>query len=208
MPDDLQETIQQLLDGLAAEDPSTLDQLIGLLHDELRLVAHRQRRRWHGDDTLGTTALVNEAYLKLRRQKRIGTASREHFLALASRAMRHILSTYSEQRRTLKRGGGLALVPLDEVELPSVDRTAERHRTADPAAMGAGDGEAILAALEGALRRLEESHARQCRVVECRFYGGLTVEQTAVALGTSPRTVKRDWAFAQAWLKRELGDVI
>jgi RNA polymerase sigma factor (TIGR02999 family) len=195
MPDAPGRTLQQLLDGLTADDPASLDPLIDVLHEELRLVAHRQRRRWHRDDTLGTTALVHEAYLKLRRQKRIVTASREHFLALASRAMRHILSTYSEQRRTLKRGGGLARVSLDESHLPADD----------PAAEGAED---ILAALDRALRRLEASHARQCRVVECRFYGGLTVEQTAAALGTSTRTVKRDWAFAQAWLKRELEAVI
>lgn len=208
MHDDPQETIQQLLDGLPADDPSTLDQLIDLLHEELRLVAHRQRRRWHRDDTLGTTALVNEAYLKLRRQKRIGTGSREHFLALASRAMRHILSTYSEQRRTLKRGGGFARVSLDESHTPAAERTAERQPIADPVALCAGDGEEILAALESALRRLEQTHPRHCRVVECRFYGGLTVEQTAAALGTSTRTVKRDWAFAQAWLKRELEEMV
>jgi RNA polymerase sigma factor (TIGR02999 family) len=195
MHDAPQEALQRLLDGLTADDAANLDPLIDVLHEELRLVAHRQRRRWHRDDTLGTTALVNEAYLKLRRQKRIGTASRAHFLALASRAMRHILSTYSEQRRTLKRGGGLTRVPLDESHMPAADEAT-------------GNGEDILAALDGALRRLEESYARQCRVVECRFYGGLTVEQTAAALGTSTRTVKRDWAFAQAWLKRELAEVI
>jgi RNA polymerase sigma factor (TIGR02999 family) len=195
MRDDAQVTIQRLLDGLAADEPATLDALIDFLYDELRLVAHQQRRRWHRDDTLGTTALVNEVYLKLRRQKRIGTVSREHFLALASRAMRHILSTYAEQRRTLKRGGGLARVPLDEADTPAVDAAAD-------------DGEDALSALECALRRLEETHPRHCRVVECRFYGGLTVEQTAAALATSPRTVKRDWAFAQAWLKRELEEVI
>ncbi len=190
-----QTTIPRLLDAVAEGDTAALDAVVSLLHDELRLVAHQQRRRWHRDDTLGTTALVNEVYLKLHRQQRIGTVSREHFLALASRAMRHILSTYAEQRRTLKRGGGLARVPLDEADTPAVEAAAD-------------DGEDALAALDGALRRLEETHPRHCRVVECRFYGGLTVEETAAALGTSPRTVKRDWAFAQAWLKRELEEVI
>jgi RNA polymerase sigma factor (TIGR02999 family) len=197
------EALQPLLDGLAGDIPANLDLLIELLHEELRLVAHQQRRRWHRDETLGTTALVNEAYLKLRRQKRIGTASREHFLALASRAMRHILSTYAEQRRTLKRGGGFALVSLEESYTPSDGPTAEDGTVAEPAS-GDGEGEALLAELDRALSRLEAAHARQCRVVECRFYGGLTVEQTAAALGLSTRTVKRDWAFAQAWLKREL----
>jgi RNA polymerase sigma factor (TIGR02999 family) len=207
MHDAPQETLQKLLDGLTAGDPASLDPIIDVLYEELRLVAHRQRRRWHGDDTLGTTALVNEAYLKLRRQRRIGTASREHFLALASRAMRHILSTYSEQRRTLKRGGGFALVAFDKAHAPSAEARAESDAIPEPAAAGAGDGEAMLLALDRALLRLEGSHARQCRVVECRLYGGLTVEQTAAALGLSPRTVKRDWAFAQAWLKRELEEV-
>jgi RNA polymerase sigma factor (TIGR02999 family) len=206
MPEAPQETLQRLLAGLSADENANLDPLIDLLHEELRLVAHRQRRRWHRNDTLGTTALVNEAYLKLRRQKHIGTASREHFLALASRAMRHILSTYAEQRRTLKRGGGSALVTLDDAHLPAVRTAADSASTPDLA--GDFDDEAILAALGRALNRLQESHARQCSVVECRFYGGLTVEQTADALGISARTVKRDWAFAQAWLKRELAEMV
>jgi RNA polymerase sigma factor (TIGR02999 family) len=189
-----QTTTAPFLENLSDADPAALDATIALLYDELRRVAHQQRRRWHGDDTLGTTALVNEAYLKLRRLKRVEAASRQHFLALASRAMRHILSTYAEQRRALKRGGGFARVALGEMEAPTADgATAE-------------DPEDTLAAVDRALRRLEESHPRQCRVVECRFFGGLTVEETASALGTSVRTVKRDWAFAQAWLKRELGE--
>ena len=131
MHDAPQETLQRLLDGLAVGDPTSLDLLIGLLHEDLRRLAHRQRLRWHRDDTLGTTALVNEAYLKLRRQRRIGTASREHFLALASRAMRHILSTYAEGRHTLTRGGGLTPVPLaDATSLPlRRRRTSGRRRT-------------------------------------------------------------------------------
>lgn len=187
--------IRQLLDPAVESEPAVLDALVEALHEELRLVAHRQRRRWHGDDTLGTTALVNEAYLKLRRQQRLNPASGQHFLALASRAMRHILSTYAETRRTLKRGGGLARVELDDALIPAAE-------------VAASNGEDVLAALDRALSRLESSHPRHCRVVECRFYGGLTVEQTAAALGTSTRTVKRDWAFAQAWLKRELEEML
>jgi RNA polymerase sigma factor (TIGR02999 family) len=193
--DPIQATVAQHLEALQGGDEAALADLFPILYEELRLVAHQQRRRWHSDDTLGTTALVNEVYLKLHRQKRIGTASREHFLALASRAMRHILSTYAEQRRTLKRGGGLARVPLDEAHTPAADAAGD-------------DGEEVLAALDGALHRLEETHPRHCRVVECRFFGGLTVEETATALGTSTRTIKRHWAFAQAWLKRELGEVL
>ncbi|HXW07835.1 MAG TPA: ECF-type sigma factor [Vicinamibacterales bacterium] len=186
-------TVGRLLEGLARGDPAALDALVAVLYDELRIVAHRQRRRWRGDDTLGTTALLHETYLKLRRQKRIGTESRDHFLALASRAMRHILSTCAEQRRTLKRGSAVGRVPVTGVELPAAESP-----TADE----------VLITMNDALRRMEAVHPRQCRVVECRFYGGLSVEEAAAALALSPRTIKRDWAFAQAWLKRELGELV
>lgn len=185
--------VRELLEGLQQGDSSALDLLIGILYEELRVIAHNQRRRWRGDDTLGTTALLHEAYAKLRRQKRISIESRSHFLALASRAMRHILSTYAEQRRARKRGGGVACVSLSGVDMPATTST---------------DCSEMLAAMDTALRRLEKHHERPCRVVECRFYAGMSVEETAAALGMSSRTVKRDWAFAQAWLKRELEEMI
>lgn len=185
--------VRELLEGLQQGDSSALDLLIGILYEELRVIAHNQRRRWRGDDTLGTTALLHEAYGKLRRQKRISIESRSHFLALASRAMRHILSTYAEQRRARKRGGGVACVSLSGVDMPATTST---------------DCSEMLAAMDTALRRLEKHHERPCRVVECRFYAGMSVEETAAALGMSSRTVKRDWAFAQAWLKRELEEMI
>lgn len=185
--------VRELLEGLQQGDSSALDLLIGILYEELRVIAHNQRRRWRGDDTLGTTALLHEAYAKLRRQKRISIESRSHFLALASRAMRHILSTYAEQRRARKRGGGVACVSLSGVDMPATTGT---------------DCSEMLVAMDTALRRLEKHHERPCRVVECRFYAGMSVEETAAALGMSSRTVKRDWAFAQAWLKRELEEMI
>lgn len=185
--------VRELLEGLQQGDSSALDLLIGILYEELRVIAHNQRRRWRGDDTLGTTALLHEAYAKLRRQKRISIESRSHFLALASRAMRHILSTYAEQRRARKRGGGVACVSLSGVDMPATTST---------------DCSEMLVAMDTALRRLEKHHERPCRVVECRFYAGMSVEETAAALGMSSRTVKRDWAFAQAWLKRELEEMI
>jgi RNA polymerase sigma factor (TIGR02999 family) len=194
--DDLQGTIPRLLDAVAEGDPAALDAVVSLLYDELRLLARQQRRRWRGDHTLDTTALVHEAYLKLVQQKRIATESRAHFLALASRAMRHILSNYAEERRAQKRGGGLEHLPLRELALAVRDDVA-----------GEDDAAELLAAMHAALERLEALHARACRVVECRFYGGLTIEETAAALGASPRTVKRDWAYAQAWLNRELREV-
>jgi RNA polymerase sigma factor (TIGR02999 family) len=185
--------VRELLEGLHQGDSSALDLLVGILYEELRVIAHNQRRRWRGDDTLGTTALLHEAYAKLRHQKRISIESRSHFLALASRAMRHILSTYAEQRRARKRGGGVACVSLSGVDMPATTST---------------DCSEMLAAMDTALRRLEKHHERPCRVVECRFYAGMSVEETAAALGMSSRTVKRDWAFAQAWLKRELEEMI
>lgn len=194
---DSQPTIARLLDALRHGDPAALDSVVAILYDELRLLARRQRRHWQGDHTLDTTALVHEAYLKLAQQKRITTESRTQFLALASRAMRHILCNYAEERRSQKRGGNLARISLREVALPVCDGLA-----------GEDDAAEVLYAMHGALERLEASHPRSCQVVECRFFGGLTNEETADALGLSLRTVKRDWVFARAWLNRELRGIV
>src|SRR5690606_31804011 len=156
-----------------------------LVYAELRALAHRQRQRWHGDETLGTTALVHEAYLKLVGQQRLGARSRAHFLAIAAKAMRHILSNYAEARRRLKRGGDLQRVSADALD-------------AVPAPAGITDAQAeMLAALDDALRRLDETNARLSRVVECRFLAGLSIKDTAAALDTSPATVKRRWIRAR-----------
>jgi RNA polymerase sigma factor (TIGR02999 family) len=194
---DPQSTIPRLLTAVAEGDAAALDVVVSLLYDELRLLARQQRRHWHGDHTLDTTALVHEAYVKLVQQKHIATQSRAHFLALASRAMRHILSNYAAGRRAQKRGGGLEHLSLRELALKARADVAGEDEAAE-----------VLTAMHAALERLEALHARSCRVVECRFYGGLTIEETAAALGTSPRTVKRDWAYAQAWLNRELQEVV
>ena len=175
-------------DGNAA----VLDELFALLYEELRTIAHRQRRRWQGDDTLDTTALVHEAYLKLVGQARLGVESRAHFFALAAKAMRHILCNYVRERSAQKRGGGLERLPLDECKAVS-PQIALPPEPAD-----------TLLALDDALRRLEQIDPRQSKVVECRFFGGLTIEETATAIGVSPRTVRRDWSVAQAWLHREM----
>jgi RNA polymerase sigma factor (TIGR02999 family) len=181
-----------LLARLDDGDADAADQLFTLLYDEMRRLARRQRARWHGDETLNTTALVHEAYLKLVGQARIGVESRTHFLALAARAMRHVLCNYARGRRARKRGGDAEVLTLEEASV--VDRTTSAaHEELD-----------MLMALDAALRRLEELDPRQARVVECRFFGGLTVNETASALGVSPRTVERDWALAQAWLHREV----
>lgn len=201
----------RLIAELEAGSPTALDELFPLVYDEIHALARRHRRRWQGNETLDTTALVHEAYLKLVDQERVSVESRAHFLALAARAMRHILCNYARARGARKRGGDAEIVPFDELDGPPL------HGAADgPPLQGAADGlpphgvtdgpdRDLLLALDHALERLAEVDPRGARVVECRFFGGLTVDETAAALDVSPRTVKRDWAFAQAWLHRELG---
>ena len=185
--------VSALVEALAAGDREALNPLFPLVYEELRSLAHRQRRQWDGDLTLNTTALVHEAYLKLAGQRQLPTESRAHFLGIASRAMRHILCNYARDRRRQKRGGGQPHLPLEDAD------------PADGAALDLSADQADrLAGLDEALRRFEAIAERQCRVVECRFFGGMSVEETAAALGVSPRSVKRDWAFARAWLLREM----
>lgn len=187
------DSASHLVKALAANDRETLDTVFPLVYQELSRLAHRQRQRWDGNLTLTTTALVHEAYLKLAGQRQLPTESRAHFFAIAATAMRHILCNYARDRRRQKRGGGRSHVDLDLVE------------QAQGAALELSDDQTDrLAALGEALRRFEGIAERQCRVVECRFFGGMSVEDTAAALGVSPRSVKRDWAFARAWLLREM----
>jgi RNA polymerase sigma factor (TIGR02999 family) len=186
-----QKEVARLLVAVNCGDRAALDEVFALLYDELREIAHRQRRRWRGEYTLNTTALVHEAYVKLVGPARIGVENDAHFRALAARAMRHILCDYARRSGARRRGGGLERVSLDELKAPSrAVFTAEQSE--------------ILLALDDAMRRLEGIDPRQSEVVECRFFGGLTIEETATAIGISPRTVKRDWALAQAWLHREM----
>jgi RNA polymerase sigma factor (TIGR02999 family) len=185
--------VSTLVEALAAGDREALDALFPLVYEELGRLAHQQRRRWDGDFTLTTTALVHEAYLKLAGQRQLPTESRAHFLAIAAKAMRHILCNYARDRRRQKRGGGQPHVAL------------EAAATADGTALDLPPDQADrLAGLDEALRRFEGIAEWQCRVVECRFFGGMSVEETAAALGMSPRNVKRDWSFARAWLLREM----
>jgi RNA polymerase sigma factor (TIGR02999 family) len=164
-----------------------------LVYEELRRVAHHQLRAEPLGHTLSTTALVHEAYLKLVDQSRTEWQDRAQFFAIASRAMRRILIDYARRHRALRRGGGPdgarpKPVSLDEAEIPVAER-------AD-----------ALIALDDALERLARVDGRLARVVECRFFAGLTEPETAEALGVSRRTVAREWAVARGWLYQELSD--
>lgn len=164
-----------------------VEALLPLVYDELRAIAHGQLRRERSDHTLGTTALVHEAYLKLIDQRQVDWQDRSHFFSIAARAMRRILIDYARRHVAAKRGGGLRKVTLDEaVQLAAGERADE------------------LLAIDDALRRLASLDERQARVVEYRFFGGMTEEETAEALGVTSRTVRRDWIKAKGWLQREL----
>ena len=163
-----------------------MDEFFPVVYEELRRIAHRELRHERTDHTLGTTALVHEAYLKLARLDRIRWQSRAHFLAVAAQAMRRVLVDYAVARRAQKRGGGHAPESLD-----------------DAVAMAEARGDELLA-LDDALRQLQALDERHARIVECRFFGGMSIEETAEALGVSPATVKREWTLARAWLNREL----
>lgn len=180
--------IRRLLGRLDRGDRASLDELFPYIYDELSEVAHRLRQRWHRDYTLNTTALIHEGYLKLVGQRRIRAESRAHLLALAGKAMRHILLNYARDRRVQRRGGNACMVPLDESRTPAEPMTLSARQTSE------------LLTLHEVLRSLEQVNARQCRVVEYRFFAGMTVDETASAIGVSARTVKRDWASAKAYL--------
>jgi RNA polymerase sigma factor (TIGR02999 family) len=178
---------------LRAGNRAAFGELLPLVYDELHGLAERQRRMWQGDETLDTTALVHEAYFRLADQSAPEWQNRAHFLGVASTAMRQILIDYAKRKCAAKRGGQRPHVPLHEVEAallqvePSSDLCDE-----------------VLVALDDSLRRLDQWNRRQMRIVECRFFGGMSVDDTAEALGISPATVKRGWGMAQAWLYRDL----
>jgi RNA polymerase sigma factor (TIGR02999 family) len=182
MAENNQEQVTRLLGSVASGGEGQLDELVGLVYDELKLMAHHQLLREAGGHTLQTTALVHEAYLKLVNNTAVGSRGRAYFFAAAARAMRQVLVDHGRRRATGKRGGGMAALELDAAEI-SIDTFA-----------------AELLELNDALDQLAALNARQSRVVECRYFGGLSVEETAAALGISERTVKSDWALARAWL--------
>jgi RNA polymerase sigma factor (TIGR02999 family) len=178
--------VTSLLHELAEGRPDALADLMPLVYDELQRLAKRHLRGERTDHTLSPTGLVHEAYLRLIDMQRVNWQDRAHFFAMASRAMRRILIDYARSRMRQKRGGEIARVTLDE-ELVAADQDALEWL-----------------ALDEALERLENVSERACRVVECRVFTGLEVEETARALDISEATVKRDWAFARAFLNQSL----
>jgi len=171
-----------------ASDRAAWDRLVPLVYDELRAMAHRQLRRDARGQTLTTTAVVHEAYLRLVDCDEAPSLDRAHFFALAARVMRRLLIDYARRHRAAKRGGEHHRAPYDDA-LAVADERAD-----------------TLIALDDALSRLAAADERLARVVECRFFGGLTEEETAAALGVTARTVRREWVKAKEWLLRDLGE--
>ena len=192
-PQDEEQEIAAALAALRAGAPDAMDRLLPLVYGELRRMAHRQLGAERAGHTLSTTAVVHEAYLRLAGQRDAAWADRAHFFALAARVMRRVLTDYARRHRAARRGGpGAGRVALEEADAAGVLVAAERA--------------AELLALDEALDRLARSDERLAQVVECRVYGGLSAAETAEALGSSLRTVEREWALAKGWLYQELRD--
>lgn len=186
MPAPSTHEITRLLRDWHNGDRAALDQLMPLVYDELRRLARRYMRRQTPNHTLQTTALINEAYLRMVDLPEIDWQSRAHFFAVAAQAMRYLLLEHARSRRYAKRGGGVQHVTLDETAVVNPERSTD------------------LLALDDALRALATLDPRRAQVVELRYFGGLSVEETAEVLKVSPITVMRDWRFAKSWLLREL----
>jgi RNA polymerase sigma factor (TIGR02999 family) len=195
--------ITQLLAEWGDGDSKALDQLAPLVYGELRRMAARHLRSERAGHTLQTTGLVHEAFLRLIGETGVRWQGRSHFFALASRLMRRILVDVARARLAAKRGSGQAHVSLDELADAVEDEGADFF-VEQALGAGAQTSHADLMAIDAALTRLEALDARQAQIVELRFFGGLTVEETAHTLDISNATVKRDWVMAKAWLAREL----
>jgi RNA polymerase sigma-70 factor (ECF subfamily) len=179
-------SVTLLLEQWNHGDREALDKLMPLIYEELRKMAKRYMSQQNPGHTLQTTALIHEAYLRMVKQKEKHFENRAHFFGVAAQAMRHILVDYARERHTAKRGGGARPISLEEAALVTPERAAE------------------LVAFDEALKELERLSKRQSRVVELRYFGGLTVEETATVLKVSPETVMRDWTMAKTWLHRAL----
>ena len=178
--------ITDLLELASDGDVSASDELFSNVYQELRKIARANRRRWRGNQTLNTTALIHEAYLKLANGNVADYKSRSHFFATASKAMRQVLINYAERMTAAKRGGDAIRVTLSG-NAPVIDDTIDE-----------------LLMINDLLAEIEQSNERHGRLFECRVFGGMTIEETAAALDVSPATVKRDWALLSAWMYREM----
>src|SRR5436190_1693416 len=183
-----QQRVTELLTRWSQGDDAALAELTPLVYEELRRLAHRHMGGERPDHTLQTTALVNEAYLRLADQAKLNLQSRAHFFAVAARAMRHILVNYAKSYGAQKRGGGALKVDLDEAALVSLEESKE------------------IIDLHEALERLATLDPRKAQVVELKYFGGLNYDEMADVLKISPVTVRRDWEFAKVWLYKELHD--
>ena len=179
--------VTQLLLAWSHGDRAALDRLIPLVSTELHRLAHHYMRRERAGHTLQTTALVNEAYVRLVDASRVEWRDRAHFFAVSANLMRRILVDFARKRGYQKRGGGAVMIALDEDGIPSPQPGPD------------------IVALDEALEALAAFDPRAATIVELRFFGGLTVEETAEVVGVSPRTIKREWAAAKAWLLGEMG---
>lgn len=188
MPTPSTHEVTQLLLDWSDGDQAAFDALMPLVYDELRQMARRFMSRERPGHTLQTTALVNEAYLRLVDQKRVHWQNRAHFFAVAAQAMRRILIDYARKQRYAKRGGGAPKISLEEAAVMSQERAAD------------------LVSLDEALTTLASIDPQQSRVVELRFFGGLTIAETAEVLRLSVDMVKREWTTAKAWLSREMSN--
>lgn len=178
--------VTELLIGWSNGDRAALDKLMPLIDDELRRLAHRYMRQERADHTLQTTALVNEAFVRLVNRKNLQWQNRAHFFGIAAQLMRTILVDHARSHASAKRGGGARKLELNEALVVSQQKASE------------------VIALDEALKQLALIDPRQSRIVELRFFGGLTVEEAAEVLHVSPVTIKREWSTAKAWLYREL----
>ncbi len=181
--------VTRLLREASFGNRTALDDVLPLVYDELKSLARSHLRRERAEHTLNATALVHEAWVRLVGQDQVEWAGRSHFYGIAAQAMRRVLVNYAEARNALKRGGGAEHLALDEARAAlSVDEATD------------------LLELDEALRRLQDFNERGARVVECRFFGGLSYDEIADVLGVSKITVRRSWEVAKAWLSRELGE--
>ncbi len=188
MASDPQQRTVEILKELSLGDRAAVDELLPLVYDQLKALANRRFRNQPADATLQPTALVHEAYMKLVDRTSAGYESKTHFLGVAAKAMRHILIDRARRRASVKHGGNVGRITLDEALVPGKE------------------SEVDILELDAVLEQLSELDERKGQVVELRFFGGLSIEETAKLLGVARSTVAEDWRFAKAWLASELAD--